>query len=42
MLLSFKTTSQVLTIDERRLNRRLTDTGMTNPPLINCPFKGHF
>ena len=39
--LSFKTTSQALTMNERRLNGRLTDAGMTNPQFINCPFKGH-
>ena len=39
--LSFKTTLPAPTIDERRLKRRLTDTGMTNPFTQNCPFKGH-
>jgi len=31
---------RALTLDERRLNGRLTDTGMTNPFTQNCPFKG--
>jgi len=29
-------------MDERRLNRRLTDTGMTNPIVHNRPLKGRF
>jgi len=29
-------------LDKRRLNRRRTDTGMTNPFVHNCPLKGRF
>jgi len=40
--MSFKTTLQAPTMDERRLNRHLTDAGMKNPLVHNCPFKGRF
>jgi len=40
--MSFKTTLQAPTMDERRLNRHLTNAGITNPPFIKCPFKGRF
>jgi len=40
--MSFKTTLRAPNLDECRLNPRLTDTGITNPLVHNCPFKGRF
>ena len=40
--MSFQTTLQAPTLDERRFKRHLTDTRMANPYFINRPLKGRF